>query len=107
MTGFPPGFLWGVATSAYQIEGGVDLDGRLPSIWDTFGATPGSVRGGDTGAVAADHRRRWEDDVELMAALGLPAYRFSVAWPRAVTEAGLDFYRQLVDRLLERGSSRW
>ena len=95
--------IWGAATSAYQIEGGVDLDGRVPSIWDTFSATPGRVRGGDTGAVAADHRNRWEDDVELMASLGLQAYRFSVAWPRAVTDAGLDFYRRLVDRLLERG----
>jgi len=107
---FPEGFLWGVATSAYQIEGGVDLDGRGPSIWDTFCATPGRVKGGDDGFVAADHRRRMEADVALMADLGIGAYRFSVAWPRVqptgrgpVGDRGLDFYRALVDALLERG----
>ena len=105
---FPAGFVWGAATSAYQIEGGVDLDGRGPSIWDTFAAA-GHARG-DTGAVAADHRRRMADDVALMARLGLPAYRFSVAWPRvqpdgggAASTAGLDFYRALVDELLAHG----
>ena len=99
---FPPGFLWGVSTSAAQIEGGVDEDDRAPSIWDTFAATPGAVRNGDTPAVAADHRRRWRDDVALMAELGVPAYRFSVAWPRA-TAAGLDWYRALADELLAAG----
>ena len=110
MTGFPPGFLWGVATSAYQIEGGVDLDGRGPSIWDTFCATPGKVRGGEDGRVAADHRRRMPEDVALLGELGVGAYRFSIAWPRVqpdgagVTSAsGLDFYRLLVDRLLDVG----
>ena len=110
MSGFPPGFLWGVATSAYQIEGGVDLDGRGPSIWDTFCSRPGRVRGGADGSVAADHRHRWRDDVDLLASLGFPAYRFSVAWPRVQpagsgdeNPSGLDFYRALVDRLLERG----
>ena len=105
---FPDGFLWGAATSAYQIEGGIDLDGRGSSIWDTFAAA-GHARG-DTGAVAADHRRRMADDVALMADLGLPAYRFSIAWPRvqpdgrrASSPAGLDFYRALVDELLGRG----
>ena len=105
---FPDGFLWGAATSAYQIEGGIDLDGRGPSIWDTFAAA-GHARG-DTGVVAADHRRRMADDVALMADLGLPAYRFSIAWPRvqpdgrrASSPAGLDFYRALVDELLGRG----
>jgi beta-glucosidase len=105
---FPPDFLWGAATSAYQIEGGIDLDGRGPSIWDTFAAA-GHARG-DTGAVAADHRRRMADDVALMARLGLPAYRFSIAWPRvqpdgqgASSQAGLDFYRALVDELLAHG----
>jgi beta-glucosidase len=99
--------VWGAATSAYQIEGGVDLDGRGRSIWDTFAATPGKVRGGHDGRVAADHRRRYVDDVALLAELGIPAYRFSVAWPRvqpdgrgAVSESGLDFYRHLVDELL-------
>ncbi|HET7722242.1 MAG TPA: GH1 family beta-glucosidase [Acidimicrobiales bacterium] len=110
MTGFPPGFLWGVATSAYQIEGGVDVDERGPSIWDTFCATPGNVRGGDDGRVAADHRRRMAEDVALLGELGVGAYRFSVAWPRvqpdgagAISESGLDFYRSLVDRLLDVG----
>jgi beta-glucosidase len=97
--------VWGAATSAYQIEGGVDADGRGPSIWDTFAAA-GRARG-DTGEVAADHRRRMADDVALLAELGLPAYRFSIAWPRvqpdgrgAPSASGLDFYRALVDELL-------
>jgi beta-glucosidase len=105
---FPDGFLWGAGTSAYQIEGGIDLDGRQPSIWDTFTAA-GHARG-DTGDPGADHRRRMPDDVSLIAELGLPAYRFSVAWPRVqpdgaggVSQAGLDFYRALVDELLGRG----
>ena len=105
---FPAGFLWGAATSAYQIEGGTDLDGRGTSIWDTFAAA-GRARG-HTGAVAADHRRRMADDVALMARLGLPAYRFSIAWPRvqpggrgAPSRSGLDFYRALVDELLAQG----
>jgi beta-glucosidase len=106
---FPPGFVWGVSTSAYQIEGGVDLDGRGPSVWDTFCAEEGRVRKGADGSVAADHRRRMPSDVDLIAGLGLPAYRFSVAWPRVQPHgrgpggAGLDFYRELVDRLLARG----
>jgi beta-glucosidase len=107
---FPAAFLWGAATSAYQIEGSTDADGRGTSIWDTFFHTPGRVRNGDTGDVAVDHYRLMEDDVVLMARLGLRAYRFSVAWPRvlpqgrgAVNQSGLDFYRRLVDRLLESG----
>jgi beta-glucosidase len=111
---FPPDFAWGAATAAYQIEGAVDAEGRGPSIWDTFSHTPGRVRNGETGDVACDHYRRWRDDVDLMAALGLRAYRFSVAWPRvqpagdgAVNEAGLDFYDRLVDGLLERGIEPW
>jgi len=105
---FPPGFLFGAATSAYQIEGGVDLDGRGPSIWDTFAAA-GRARG-HTGDVAVDHRRRMVEDVALMARLGLPAYRFSISWPRVqptgagpANQAGLDFYRALVDELLAHG----
>jgi beta-glucosidase len=107
---FPPGFVWGAATAAYQIEGAVDEDGRGPSIWDTFSHTPGAVAGGDTGDVACDHYHRWRSDVALMRELGLGAYRFSVAWPRiqptgsgAVNRAGLDFYARLVDGLLEAG----
>ena len=101
---FPPGFVWGAGTSAYQIEGGVDLDGRVPSIWDTFCAEPGRVADGTSGAVAADHRHRAADDVALLARLGIPAYRFSIAWPRVAGGAGgLDFYRRLVDDLLAAG----
>jgi beta-glucosidase len=109
MRPFPPGFLLGSGTSAYQIEGGIDLDGRGASIWDTF-AAHGGTRDGASGATAADHRRRMAADVALLADLGMPAYRFSVAWPRvqpdgrgAVSQAGLDFYRALVDELLGHG----
>ena len=108
--GFGEGFLWGAATSAYQVEGAVTADGRVPSIWDAFCRVPGAVEGGDTGDVAADHYRRYREDVALMRDLGLRAYRFSVAWPRVmrqtgrgpatVNEAGLDFYRRLIDELL-------
>ncbi|ARZ69988.1 GH1 family beta-glucosidase [Streptomyces sp. HU2014] len=107
---FPPGFLWGAATAAYQIEGAAQQDGRTPSIWDTFSHTPGKVLGGDTGDVAADHYHRRAEDVRLMADLGLGAYRFSVSWPRVqpggrgpACQAGLDFYRALVDDLLAHG----
>ncbi|MFD9737366.1 GH1 family beta-glucosidase [Umezawaea sp. NPDC059074] len=109
-----PGFVWGAATSSYQIEGAVAEDGRGPSIWDTFAATPGKVDNGDTGEVAADHYHRYREDVALMADLGLGAYRFSVAWPRvqplgsgAVDQRGLDFYRRLVDALLDKGIEPW
>jgi beta-glucosidase len=112
--GFPPGFLWGVATSAYQVEGAVSEDGRGPSIWDTFSRSPGRVAGGDTGEVATDHYHRWREDVGLMADLGLTAYRFSIAWPRVQPEgrgrpnpAGLAFYSRLVDGLLEHGIEPW
>jgi beta-glucosidase len=111
---FPSDFTWGAATAAYQIEGSVDADGRGPSVWDTFSHTPGKVVGGDTGDVACDHYRRWQTDVDLMAELGLGAYRFSVAWPRIqpsgsgpANRAGLDFYDRLVDGLLSRGIQPW
>ncbi|MFI6933311.1 GH1 family beta-glucosidase [Streptomyces sp. NPDC050287] len=107
---FPPGFLWGAATSAYQIEGAVREDGRAPSIWDTFSHTPGKTAGGDTGDIAVDHYHRYRDDVALMADLGLSAYRFSISWPRVqpagrgpAVQKGLDFYRRLVDELLAHG----
>ncbi|MFD6323854.1 GH1 family beta-glucosidase [Streptomyces sp. NPDC058442] len=107
---FPPAFLWGAATSAYQIEGAVREDGRTPSIWDTFSHTPGKTAGGDTGDIAVDHYHRYRDDVALMAELGLGAYRFSIAWPRVqptgrgpAVQRGLDFYRRLVDELLAHG----
>ena len=111
---FPAGFLWGAATSAYQVEGAVGAGGRGSSIWDTFSRTPGAVHDGDTGEVAADHYHRYAEDVALMAELGLRAYRFSVAWPRVqptgrgpAEQRGLDFYRRLVDLLLERGIEPW
>ncbi len=107
---FPDGFLWGTATASYQIEGAVDKDGRGPSIWDAFCHTPGKIFHGDTGDIACDHYERWEQDVALMAGLGLNAYRLSVAWPRvqpdgagSYNQKGIDFYRQLLDRLLEHG----
>ncbi|WP_458247118.1 GH1 family beta-glucosidase [Streptomyces sp. MAI_2237] len=107
---FPPAFRWGAATAAYQIEGAANEDGRTPSIWDTFSRTPGKVRNGDTGDIAADHYHRMRDDVALMASLGLTDYRFSVSWPRVqptgrgpASQKGLDFYRALADELLSRG----
>ena len=107
---FPPGFVWGVATAAYQIEGAAREDGRGPSIWDTFSHTPGKTFEGHTGDVACDHYHRWRDDIELISALGVDAYRFSIAWPRvqprgqgAWNDKGLAFYDRLVDTLLEKG----
>ena len=107
---FPSGFLWGAATSAYQIEGSPLADGAGPSIWHRFSRVAGAIHNGDTGDVAADHYRRYRDDVKLMRDLGLQAYRFSVAWARVmpngtgkVNAAGLDFYERLVDLLLENG----
>lgn len=107
---FPQGFLWGAATSAYQIEGAANADGRGPSVWDTFSHTPGKVRGGDTGDVACDFYHRFDEDLDLLGDLGLNAFRFSIAWPRVqptgrgpVNQAGLDFYRALVDGLVRRG----
>jgi beta-glucosidase len=111
--GFPPGFVFGAATAAFQIEGATDVDGRTPSIWDAFARIPGAVEGGDTGEPACDHYRRYRDDVRLMADLGLQAYRFSTSWSRVrpdggpVNPAGLDFYSRLVDELLENGIQPW
>lgn len=110
----PKGFVWGASTSSYQIEGAVAEDGRLPSIWDSFAHQPGRIADGNTGDVACDHYHRYGGDVDLMAAAGLQAYRFSVAWPRVlpkgrgdVNAAGLDFYDRLVDRLLQKGIQPW
>jgi beta-glucosidase len=107
---FPDGFTWGVATSAYQIEGAVAEDGRSRSIWDTFSHTAGKVAGGDTGDIACDSYHRWPEDLGLMKELGVGAYRFSIAWPRVVpggrgpvNQAGLDHYDRLVDALLAAG----
>ncbi|MYQ46570.1 beta-glucosidase [Streptomyces sp. SID4985] len=98
---FPDGFLWGVSTSAHQIEGAVGL--REPSVWDVFTAEPGRVRDGSTAAVACDHYHRWPEDVALLAELGVDAYRFSVSWPRVESPGGLDFYDRLVDALCAAG----
>jgi beta-glucosidase len=107
---FPDDFLWGAATSAYQVEGSPLADGAGPSIWQRFSHSPGLTKNGETGDVACDHYRRFEEDVRLMRELGLNAYRFSVSWSRVlpqgrgrVNEAGLDFYRRLVDALLANG----
>ncbi len=107
---FPAGFLWGGATSAYQIEGGWQADGKGESIWDRFAHTPGRIIDQSTGDTACDHYHRFESDVDLMAGLNFRAYRFSIAWTRILPEgrgqinpAGLDFYSRLVDRLLEKG----
>jgi beta-glucosidase len=107
---FPEGFRWGAATAAYQIEGAVALDGRQPSIWDTFSRQAGAILGGDTGEVACDHYLRYRGDVALMAGLGLQDYRFSVSWARVLptvsgpaNQAGLDFYSRLTDELLAQG----
>jgi beta-glucosidase len=111
---FPVGFLWGVATSAYQIEGAWDEDGRAMSVWDEFVRRPYHIVDGSTGDVACDHYHRMPADVELMRSMDLGAYRFSIAWPRvvpdgrgAVNERGLDFYDRLVDRLLAAGIAPW
>jgi beta-glucosidase len=107
---FPEGFRWGVSTSAYQIEGAVDDDGRGRSIWDTFSHTPGKIEGGGTGDVACDHYHRWREDLDLIRDLGVDTYRFSIAWPRihpsgdaAIEQRGVDHYHRLIDGLLERG----
>jgi beta-glucosidase len=107
---FPPGFTWGAATAAYQIEGATEADGRGPSVWDTFARTPGKVRGGDTGDTACDSYHRYPEDADLLRSLGLSGYRFSISWPRIfpagggqLNQAGLDYYKRLLDELDERG----
>lgn len=107
---FPKDFVWGVATSAYQIEGAAAEDGKGPSIWDDFCRRPGAIADHSDGQVACDHYHRWQSDLDLIASLGVDAYRFSVSWPRvqpdgagAWNEPGLDFYERLVDGLIERG----
>jgi beta-glucosidase len=107
---YPKNFIWGAATSAYQIEGAAGDDGRGPSIWDEFCRRPGAVRQGASGAIACDHYHRYRQDVALMEELGLKAYRFSISWPRVlpygkghINAAGLDFYDRLTDALLEAG----
>ena len=107
---FPSDFIWGTATAAYQIEGAVAENGRKPSVWDTFSALPGRTLNGSTGAIACDHYHRYTSDLDLITDLGTRYYRFSIAWPRIipegrgqVNEAGIDFYKRLVDGLRDRG----
>jgi beta-glucosidase len=111
---FPEGFLWGVSTAAYQIEGAVREDGRGPSIWDIFCHLPGTIANGDTGDIACDHYHRWPEDVALMRELGIGAYRLSTAWPRILPEGrgevntkGFEFYDRLIDGILEAGIEPW
>ncbi|MGW4793947.1 GH1 family beta-glucosidase [Nonomuraea sp. NPDC004297] len=110
MPAFPENFLWGTATAAYQVEGAWNEGGRGPSIWDTFSHTPGLVTNGDTGDVACDHYHRLDEDLDLLAKLGVGAYRFSISWPRVqpggrgpLNREGTGFYDRLVDGLLSRG----
>ena len=104
-----PDFLFGAGTAAYQIEGATAADGRVPCIWDTFAARPGTIRHGDTAAVACDHHRLWAQDIDLLAALGFGAYRFSIAWPRVMhadgtpNPTGIGFYDRVLDRLAHHG----
>ncbi len=111
---FPKDFVWGAATSAYQIEGGWNADGKGLSVWDYTSRAPGQVYQGHTGDIACDHYNRYEEDVDLMSQIGLRAYRFSLSWPRVMPEgtgkvniAGLDFYDKLVDSLLTRNITPW
>lgn len=111
---FPPGFVWGVATSSYQVEGAVKEDGRGPSIWDTFTAVPGNILDGSDGSVACDHYHRVVEDVKLMKSLNVKAYRFSIAWPRIIPNGtgemnsrGVAFYNMLIDTLLEHEIEPW
>ena len=110
MTRFPDGFVWGAATSAYQIEGACAEDGRGPSIWDIYCQDRGHIYENHTGNTACDHYHRFREDVALMKEMGLNAYRFSVSWSRllpdgtgAVNEAGVRFYNELIDALLDSG----
>jgi beta-glucosidase len=107
---FPPDFVWGVATSSFQIEGAASLDGKGPSIWDQFCRVPGAIADASDGDIACDHYHRWAEDLDLVAKLGVGAYRFSVSWPRvrqggsgAWNQKGLDFYERTIDSLLARG----
>ena len=114
MTNFPSDFIWGTATSSYQIEGGAAEGGRGPSIWDSFCTIPGTISDASDGAEACDHYHRLEEDVALMQAMGAKAYRFSIAWPRIqptghgeANQAGIDFYNRLIDCLIAHNITPW
>src|SRR6516225_2028522 len=111
---FPQGFVWGTATSSYQVEGAVTEDGRGASIWDVFTRAPGKIEDGSNGDRANDHYHRFKDDIRLIRELGCKAYRFSIAWPRVFPDGdgqpnpkGLDFYNRLNDELLRNGIEPW
>ena len=115
MKKFPADFVWGTATSSYQIEGAWNEDGKGLSIWDVFSQTPGRVHENDNGNQACDHYHRMKEDVALLKQQGVMAYRFSISWPRIlpdgttkhVNQAGIDFYNQLIDELLANGITPW
>ncbi len=114
MIHFPKDFIWGTATSAYQIEGAAQTDGKGLSIWDDFSATAGKTKNGDTGKIACDHYHRFKEDIALMKAAGIKVYRFSISWPRilptgigAINPAGLQFYSDLIDELLRNDITPW
>ncbi len=114
MKKFPSDFIWGTATSSYQIEGAAALDGKGPSIWDAFTGIPERVHNGDTGEVACDHYHKYKEDIQLMKDMGVKAYRFSISWPRVlptgkgkVNEAGIKFYSDLIDELLKADIVPW
>lgn len=111
---FSKDFIWGVASSSYQIEGGAFEGGRGPSIWDAFDQIPGKIVGGDNGQVACDHYHRWEEDIELMSNMGIKAYRFSISWSRLmpqgrgdINQEGIDFYNKLINGLIAKGITPW
>ena len=114
MNTFPKDFIWGTATSSYQIEGAATKDGKGPSIWDAFSSIPGRTHRGETGTVACDHYHRFKEDIQLMKAMGVHAYRFSISWPRVmptgkgkVNEVGIQFYSDVIDALIEAGIEPW
>ena len=114
MKKFPENFVWGCSTSAYQIEGACETNGKGPSIWDAFSLIPGRIKNNDSACVSADHYHHLEEDVQLMAAMGLKAYRFSIAWTRILPQgygkvnlAGINFYNKLINLLLQKGIEPW
>lgn len=114
MSKFDENFVWGTATSSYQIEGAAFIDGKGPSIWDAFSGIPGKVHNGETGELACDHYHKYKEDIQLMKNMGIKAYRFSIAWPRVMptgkngsNEKGIQFYSDLIDALLEAGITPW
>ncbi len=111
---FPANFMWGCSTSSFQIEGAANEAGRVPSIWDTFAEQAGNIRDGSDARVACDHYHRWQEDLDIAQQMGLNSYRFSISWPRVISdvngtinEAGLQFYSDLVDGMLARGLQPW